>query len=76
MCPEPTKTACAPASDSRPHRSSSGFPRIEYSSSEPCAYTAYREPVAAATGPPRTTWFAKTRSAGSSSRSAAAFAST
>ena len=40
MCAEPTKTASAPASASRPHAESSALPRIEYSSSEPCALTA------------------------------------
>ena len=60
----------------RPTRSSSGRPRIEYSSSEPCAFTRNGAPLAAPTGPPISTWFANTRSAGSSSRSVAAFAST
>ncbi len=76
MCSEPTKTASAFASDSPPHLDSSSFPRIEYSSSEPCALTAYLAPVAAATGPPSTTWFANTRSAGRCARSASAFAVT
>ena len=40
MCADPTKTDVAPASTSLPHASSSGRPRIEYSSSEPCAFTA------------------------------------
>ena len=44
MCAEPTNAACAPASTSLPHASSSGRPRIEYSSSEPCALTAYGRP--------------------------------
>ena len=39
MCSEPTIAAAAPASASRPHSESSGFPRMEYSSSEPCALT-------------------------------------
>ena len=58
-----------------PQRSSSGRPRIEYSSSEPCALTRNGSPSAAPTGPPISTWLAKTRSAGSP-RSTAAFAST
>ena len=76
MCAEPTNTASARASASRPHDDSSSLPRIEYSSSEPCAFTRNGAPVAAATGPPSTTWFANTTSAGSRSRSAAAFSST
>ena len=76
MCAEPTYVASARASASRPQRSSSGRPRIEYSSSEPCALTRNGAPVAAPTGPPISTWFVNTTSAGSSSRSAAAFAST
>ena len=64
------------ASASRPHADSAALPRIEYSSSEPCALTAKRAPAAAPTGPPSRTWFAKTRSAGRCSRSAAAFRST
>src|SRR5438874_10571001 len=72
MWAEPTKVARASASDSLPHADSSSLPRIEYSSSEPCALTAYGAPAAAATGPPRRTWLAKTRSAGSSARTAAA----
>ena len=39
MCPEPTKVAAAPASASLPHAESAALPRIEYSSSEPCALT-------------------------------------
>ena len=66
--------ACASAS--RPHAASAALPRIEYSSSEPCALTAKRAPLAAPTGAPSRTWFAKTRSAGRCSRSAAAFRST
>ena len=50
MCSEPTKTASAPASVSLPHRSSSSLPRIEYSSSEPCALTAKRAPDGGADG--------------------------
>ncbi len=73
---EPTKVASAWASASLPHAASSGRPRIEYSSSEPCALTRNGTPVAAPTGPPISTWFVNTTSAGSSSRSAAAFAST
>ena len=76
MCREPTNVASAPASASRPQASSRGRPRIEYSSSEPCALTRNGSPVAAPTGAPISTWFANTRSAGASSRSAAAFAST
>ena len=76
MCAEPTKTASACASASLPHADSASLPRIEYSSSEPCALTAKRAPLAAPTGPPSRTWFAKTRSAGRCSRSAAAFRST
>ena len=38
----------APASASAPQRSSSALPRIEYSSSEPCAFTAKRAPLARA----------------------------
>ncbi len=76
MCPEPTNVARAPASDSAPHADSSGFPRIEYSSSDPWALTANGAPEAAPTGPPSSTWFANTRSAGRSARTAAAFAST
>ena len=64
------------ASASLAHSPSSGRPRIEYSSSEPCALTRNGAPLAAPTGPPISTWFANTRSAGSSSRSTAAFAST
>ncbi len=37
--------ARAPASTALPHASSSGRPRSEYSSSEPCALTAYRAPA-------------------------------
>ena len=44
MCAEPTKTASARASASRPQAASSALPRIEYSSSEPCALTANRAP--------------------------------
>ncbi len=76
MCAEPTNTAAADESASRPQARSSALPRMEYSSSEPCALTAKRAPLAAPTGPPRSTWFAKTRSAGWCSRSAAAFRST
>ncbi len=76
MCSEPAKTASARSSDSLPHADSSSLPRIAYSSSEPCAFTAKRAPLAAATGPPGMTWFAKTRSAGRCSRSASAFAAT
>ena len=76
MCAEPTKTDAASFSDSLPQADSSALPRIEYSSSEPCALTAKRAPVAAPTGAPSSTWFANTRSAGRCSRSAAAFAST
>ena len=76
MCSEPTNVALARSSDSRPQRSSSGLPRMEYSSSEPCAFTANGIPVAAPTGPPSSTWFVKTRSAGSRARIAEAFAST
>ena len=51
MCAEPTKTASRAAQRrGAPSASSSAFPRIEYSSSEPCALTANRAPVAAATG--------------------------
>ena len=50
MCCEPTNVASACASASRPQRSSSGRPRIEYSSSEPCALTRNGAPVAAPTG--------------------------
>ena len=74
MCAEPTKTASACSSASLPHAPSASLPRIEYSSSDPCALTANRAPLAAPTGPPSRTWFAKTRSAGRCSRSAAAFA--
>ena len=42
MWAEPTKTASAPASAALPHAASSGLPRIEYSSSEPCALTDVR----------------------------------
>ncbi len=76
MWAEPTKVAFAAASDSRPHSSSSGRPRIEYSSSEPCALTAKRAPVARPTGPPSRTWLQSRKSAGRCSRTAAAFAST
>ena len=68
--------AGARARASAPHRSSSGRPRIEYSSSEPCALTRNVAPLVAPTGPPISTWFANTRSAGSNSRSVPAFAST
>ena len=44
MCCDPTYTASAEASDSLPHASSSGRPRIEYSSSEPCALTRNGSP--------------------------------
>jgi len=76
MCPEPTNVARAADSVSAPHAPRSGRPRIAYSSSEPCALTANCAPDAAPTGPPSSTWFVKTRSAGSSARTAAAFAST
>ena len=39
MCSEPTTVAAAPARTSPPHADSSALPRIEYSSSEPCALT-------------------------------------
>ena len=65
MCAEPTKTAPPRASTSAPHASSSGRPRIEYSSSEPCALTAYGAPLARPTAPPSRTWLQRTRSAGS-----------
>jgi hypothetical protein len=55
MCPDPTKTARAPASTSLPQASSSGLPRIEYSSSEPCAFTAKGKPLAQPTAPPSRT---------------------
>ena len=58
-----------------PTAQSSALPRIENSSSEPCAFTAYGPPTAAPTGPPRSRWFVSTRSAGRCSRTAAAFAS-
>ena len=61
---------------SAPQAESAALPRIEYSSSEPCALTANGAPAAAPTGPPRRTWFVKTTSAGNRSRSAEAFAST
>ena len=64
------------ASTSLPHASSAGRPRIEYSSSDPCAFTAYGAPDARPTAPPRSTWLQRRRSAGSWSRTAAAFAST
>ena len=51
-------------------------PRIEYSSSEPCALTAKRAPVARADRPAEQDVVAKTKSAGRCSRTAAAFAST
>src|SRR4029453_6395127 len=56
------------------HSPNSGRPRIEYSSSEPCAFTRNGAPLAAPTGPPISTWLVNTRSAGSNARSAAAFA--
>ena len=68
MCSEPTNVARAAARASAPQAESSGLPRIEYSSSEPCALTANGAPVAAPTGPPRRTWFVKTTSAGRSAR--------
>ena len=53
------------------------LPRIEYSSSEPCAFTRVaRAGCTRRQRAPISTWFANTRSAGSSARSAAAFAST
>ena len=55
MWPEPTKTAWALRSDAAPHASSSTLPRIEYSSSEPCAFTPKGAPVAAPTGAPIST---------------------
>ena len=55
----------APRATRAPHCSSRGRPRIEYSSSEPCALTRNGSPLAAPTGAPISTWFAKTRSAGS-----------
>ena len=58
------------------HSPNSGRPRIEYSSSEPCALTRKGAPLAAPTGPPISTWLVNTRSAGSNARTAAAFAST
>ena len=39
MCSEPAIVAAAPASASRPQRESCSLPRIEYSSSEPWAFT-------------------------------------
>ena len=45
MWPEPTKTASALRSDAAPHASSSTLPRIEYSSSEPCAFTPKGAPA-------------------------------
>jgi hypothetical protein len=61
MWSEPTKTARAGASASRARWARNGRPRIENSSSEPCAFTANGAPAAAATAPPGSTWFAKTR---------------
>ena len=66
----------AVSSTSRPHASSPGRPRIEYSSSEPCAFTAYGAPDARPTAPTEEHVVARRRSAGSWSRTAAAFAST
>ncbi len=77
MCSEPTKTASARASASAPHASSSGPPAHRVLELRPVrldarsARRSRRRPA-----PPSSTWFAKTRSAGRSSRSAAAFAST
>ena len=76
MWAEPTNTARAARRLSRPHAARPGLPRIAYSSSEPCAFTANGAPVAAPTGPPSSTWLQKTMSAGRCSRRAAAFAST
>ena len=50
MCAEPTYVTSACASVSAPQRSSSGRPRIEYSSSEPCALTRNGTPVASPDG--------------------------
>ena len=52
MCAEPTKTASAVASAAQDSATSSLRSRIEYSSSDPCALTAKRAPVAAPTAPP------------------------
>ncbi len=76
MCSEPTYTASAWERVSRAQSISSGRPRIEYSSSEPCALTRNGRPDAAPTGPPSRRWFVKRRSAGPSSRIALTFAST
>ena len=76
MCSDPAMTARAEASESRAQAPSSGCPRIEYSSSEPCAFTANGSPDAAPTGPPSSTWFASRKSAGPCSRTAAALAAT
>ena len=76
MCSDPTNVARAEPRASAPQAESSALPRIEYSSSEPCALTANGAPAAAPTGPPSRTWFVNTTSAGSSARIAEAFAST
>ena len=76
MWAEPTNVAAACRRQSRPHAASRALPRIAYSSSEPCAFTAKRAPLATPTGPPSRTWLAKTTSAGRWSRRAPAFAST
>ena len=54
----------------------SSLPRIEYSSSEPCALTTNGTPLATPTGAPSSTWFANTRSAGMCAHNAVAFRAT
>ena len=76
MCAEPTNVAPPAARVSAPRPTSAALPRIEYSSSEPCALTANGAPVAAPTGAAEQDVVAKTTSAGNWSRSTEAFAST
>ena len=76
MCSDPAMTSAAAPRLSRAQAQSSSFPRIENSSSEPCALTVNGMPAAAPTGAPRRTWFVRRKSAGRCSRTAAAFRST
>ena len=75
MCSEPTNVAAANSSDSRPQRSSSGTPHrvLELRA---VGLDGVPRPGGRADRPPSSTWFVKTRSAGSSARTAAAFAPT
>ena len=78
MCAEPTNDGRGALAAPRcPTRRAPAFPRIEYSSSEPCALTRVARAARGADRRRRAgRGCAKTRSAGRCSRSAAAFAST